>query len=334
MSAFKAATLAVPFAYTPTSESTHQKYPVHLAMGRRTIFVLKAEGEQQFLVFKEGFDAQNDPRCTHVMGSGSEPGHALFNAKLALARALLKPADFQSRLTGCTFTTTTDKSTALKHVVLNSDGVELGRGEYREVACKQALHRMLIGATDATLEEFKAISVVVNIERGGKGSYGWLYADTEGQSAVRQLVHVGFVANSTFREAAAACLESQQQKAALKPVRPISRRAEQRNARQDVSPVSPENRQEGELFAALLQKVDECLLSQPTDKDLIICPLTPEDGLWIGEIVAHTSNISPVTALRNAHEQFVASAAQLALIVSRETIEVEVEHDEAPSPTM
>ena len=345
MNSFKTASAAKPYSYTPdiadaspgsssgVSHERHENYPIHLAMGERSIFIFKPDGERQFLVFNEGFNAHSDPDCKNVIGSGFQPEHALHSAKINLSRAQLKPEDFQPRLKGCTFATAADQSSVLKHLVLDNDGVEIGRNEYRDAACKQALHRMLVGSSDITLEEFKAISVLVNIERGGKDSFGWLYADAQGQSAVRGLVHAGFVANSAFRAAAAACLESNLQTAALKPVRPtsrISQRVEQRNARRDVLPVSEKDRHESTLFTALLQKVNECLLSQPTNKDLVICPLTPEDGLWVGEIVAHTSNISPVTALRNAHEQFVASAARAALVDSAGTIE----REEAPSPAM
>lgn len=340
MNSFKPASPAKPYKYAPdiegaTSSAVSQNYPVDLAMGERSIFILKPEGEQQFLVFREGFNAHNDPDCKNVVGSGFQPSHALHSAAVNLSRAKLTPEDFQPRLKGCTFAKATDKTVSLKHLVLNSNGVEISRDEFRHAACRKALHSVLANSKDITLEEFSAISVVVNIERGGKDSYSWLYADNEGQSAVRTLVGSGFVANCAFREAAAACLESNQQTTKLKPARPtsrISQRAGQRNARRDVLLVSEKDRHENELFTALLQNVNECLLSQPTDKDLIICPLTPEDGLWVGEIVAHTSNVSPETALRNAHEQFVASAERAALVESAGTSELI--NEEASSPAV
>lgn len=330
MSTFKPSSLALPFIYSPSQEAVDQKYPTYLPMGKRRIFVFKADGEDQYMVFKQGFNAESDPSCKNVVGSGFTPEHALYNARGALSRAALSPADFMPRLGGCTFTTAKDKTSVLKHVVLDTSGFELGRSEYREVACKQALHRLLIGAEDATLEEFKEIAVLVNIERGGSDSYGWLYADAEGQEAVRQLVLNGFKSNVSFRDAAARCLELRKQIASRRPIRALSRHAQRRVDRQDRSPLTAEENHEAELFSALLDQVNEYLLSQPEGNDLIISPLKPEDGQWIGEIVAHTSRISPQTALRNAYEQFVAEARASTQVHTPEEVELE----EASSPVM
>lgn len=326
MSAYKQSSPAGPYTYAPNAESSSQNYPIHLSMGERTIYVFKVEGETQFVVFKQGFNAGSDPHCKQVIGSGFVPEHALHSARLALSRAELSPADFQSRLVGCKFSTAFDKTPVLKHVVLDSNGDEIGRGEYREAACQQALHRMLIGAVDATLEEFRAISVLVNVERGGKDSYGWLYADTESQDSVRRLVRAGFAVNPTFRNAAESCLEARKNLATARPTRAISQRAQQRKAQRDESHVSADELRENELFSALLEKVHECLLSLPTEAELVTCPLTPADGLWTGQIIAHTHRTSPESALRHAHQEFVANAIRLQQEVASDL----AEYQEAP----
>ena len=279
--------------------------PTQLEMGHRQVYVLNRNGEQQFFVFKDGFNAASDPDCKNVIGSGFTPENALVSAMIYLRRVQLLPTDFWPRLKGCTFATAHDNTNILKHTVLDANGLEVGRGEYRESAASKALHCVLSNADDVSFDEFKAIAVVARLQRGGRKSYGWVYTDDGGQDRVRAIVNIGFEANSSFRVAAAACLEKHTLKQALAGQKSISTLARKPGHDHMAPPnVEPEQRQ---LIKALVDGVNECLLSTFDNEALITCPLIPENEKWIGYIVGHTDKITPETALRIAYEEFTAS---------------------------
>jgi hypothetical protein len=245
-----------------------------LAFGQRTIFLFKPEGEVQYLVYKPGFSALNDPDASHVLGSGFSLEHAALSACGALALQSTKPSAFWARLEGCSFTTAIEHGNiALQHVCLDPEGRELGRADHRRLAAELALHRALVGANDVTFEEFCAIASPVRLDPGGRGTYGSTYADEISQNlSLSMLGHM-------YR----ACPE----------------------VRAGAKAMAPEST--GEALKTLQGAFQrEMLGALSRTSDVTSFRVSAEQGEWEGYLVLHTPRISSDRAMRVAFENYLA----------------------------
>lgn len=264
-------------AFTPAGHQVPRDLLGH-AFGLRKNALFNKAGEDQYLVYAQGFDAQSDPQANHVIGSGFSFSHAIISARKSQALKQVKPDRYWKRLQGCRFIEVVeDGNVALQHVVVDGQGRELGRADTREAAAKLALHRALVDASDITFDEFKAIAVPVHVTQGGKKSYGSVFYDHVAQDALGSLVRTMFKACPSVREAAHAM------------------RSKTTYAGRNVSV-----REEG--MRALLAACQQDALSGMGDSVGRTYAIAAEDGAWQAFAVMHTTHFSAETAMMIAYE--------------------------------
>jgi hypothetical protein len=251
------------------------------AFGVRKNTLFKKEGEDQYLVYAQGYDAQNDPDCKHVIGSGFTFSHAIISARMSQALKKIKPEFYWDRLKGCRFGEAVEEGNiALQHVVLDEDGRELGRADTREEAAKLALHRALVGAKDVTFKEFSAIAAPVHVDHSaGRNAYGAVFRDSDAMDAFRGLVRRMFKASPSVQEVSAAM------------------RSGTVYAGRNVSAKE-------ESALALLNACQREALGTLGGAAGATYRLTAEDGAWQAFAVLHTSHISAATAMKIAYEGY------------------------------
>jgi len=284
-----------------------------LAFGTRVI-KLFAEPQTQYLVFAKGFDAISDPRCNHVIGSGFKFAHACISANNYLVLNAVKPADFWPRLEGCTFTKEVESgNAALQHVCRDDQGRELSRADGREESAKLALHRVLAGRKDLTMNEFAAISVPVQVTPGGRRTYGLVFNDEQGQSSLRRMLKNG-VKNSTLLQASA---KAELEKAGgIKDVTQAKGRVFR-----DAAPFTSEQKSQNAMFEAFVASVQKTVLSAKFNADVFTHALKSSDGQWVANVIVHASHVSKSDALLLAY-------ANEGHMVNEEDADAAPEHDQ------
>ena len=304
--------------------------PSGLSFATRTIYLHQGasgrEGELQYLVFKEGFNTENDPRLNQVLGSGFTLEHACLSAISIHALISKVPADFWPRLAGYTFTkrASEDGSTALQHCCTNALGQEVSHAETREVAARLAMHHALAGCLDMSFEEYRAISVTAQIQTSiGKRTYGALFDDELGQNNVRKMVINGFQQNPAYRQAAYAELE--RALALPPPVAPAPSAASRRREKmRDKVHITPGKTKEANALNALITSVNKAILS----KAFCTFNLDPEGSTWIAKIITHPSSISGEQALHNSYSHYLQSSRETLLDQERQARETAVGADD------
>jgi hypothetical protein len=298
--------------YTPDFSRLPEGLPRDMAWGVRTIYAFRPEGQTQYIVFNAGFNAENDPNCNNVIGSGSTEFEANHSAIRNWQIDQVRPANFWPRLEGCTFVKRVEPGkVALQHVCLGPDGAELARADFSETAAKIALHRVLYGCTDVTFEEFKATTVVAMVQRPSLGkSYGLVYCDSVGQDAVRAMLHASFMNNTDIQEAAAsismlntlACAEGTDAKTSKvsdirRPRRDVIDQTLCTEAQKDI------DRQQV-AFNALMQEFNKAMLSIDKGTDLNIYTIN-EGGAWFARVVLHSPALNTEQALHHAYQEYL-----------------------------
>lgn len=271
-------TPAIPF--TPSSAQMPVDLKAH-AFGVRKNMLFKAEGEDQYLVFAEGYDATTDPDAKHIIGSGFSLSHAIVSARMSQALKQIKPSLYSSRLEGCRFIEVVEAgNSALQHVVVDSQGRELGRADMREKAAKLSLHRALVGVKDITFEEFSQIAVPCHVEPAGRRSHGAVFYDDRAQNGFAALVSAMYKACPDVRTGAESIRAAASGYAAEDAVR------------------------------ALRERCNKEALSSLGSSAGVTFRLSAEDGAWQAFAVLHTSQISAATAMRIAYEGYVEELAE------------------------
>lgn len=315
-------------SFTPASLSLLPAgLPPGLSFATRTIYLrqgLNAEaGELQYLVFKKGFNAENDPRLNQVLGSGFTLEHACLSAIGIHALISKVPADFWPRLAGYTFTqrASEDGSIALQHCCTNTLGQEVSHAETREMAARLAMHHALAGCLDMSIEEYRAISVTAQIQTSiGKRTYGALFDDELGQSNVRKMVTNGFRQNPSHRQAAYAELEKTL--ALPLPVAPAPSAASSRREKmRDKVHIKPEKLKEVNALNALITSVNKAILN----RGFCTFNLDPKSSTWTAKIITHPSSISGEQALHNSYSYYLQSSRETLLNQERQARETAVD---------
>jgi hypothetical protein len=262
--------------FHPTEDQIRKTLPKGLSFGVRTISLFKADGEEQYIVYKPGYDAASDPTASHVLGSGFSFERAMISAERALDLDRIQPKAFSSRFEGCTFTKLVEPgNVALQHVLMSSDGKELGRADTREQAAKNALHRALIGARDVSFEEFCAIAVAVHVVRESrKNTYGATFAHSSDMDKVHAMIAKMYAASESVRQGAQAVARasSKEYPDPLRALRAVT-------------------------VGQILQSLGDC--------EGVNYRLTTEGGQWEGYVVLHTSAMTPMDALRQAYRDYL-----------------------------
>ncbi len=292
------ATKAQP--YTP-AEGFDGKTPLGLAFGVRTIFVTEPEGERQYLVFKTGFDANTDPDCNHVLGSGFTFEHACESAARAMELLQKKPSDYWPRLEGCSFASEVEQGRiALQHTVLDAEGAELGRADYREEAAKLAMRRILPQVEDPSFEEFLAIATPVRLDRSGRGTYGSVFADDVGRGALDKELA------SIYR-----CCPSARQAAEESLKRRLEGDLREHSA--ETADIILKVRSRSEGFAEFKSMMTKSVLSAfgKMKADASVFRLSVEGDPWKSLLILHTGRLSERELMRGAYEEFLAEQREL-----------------------
>lgn len=270
-----------------------------LHMATRTIYLFAPEGEVQYLVFQEGFNAENDPQLNHVLGSGFSEHNAATSAIVHLERMRLRPADFWPRLTGCTFEQCVQPGlSALQHCCLDASGAKISQADTRDEAARLALHHVLRHCQDMTLQEYRAISITVQVRPGGSRSHGLLFDGDAGQNALRKLAIDGYRNSEKFREAA--WTEAQ--------ARPPASAASAKRVVRDVLPLSNEQRQEHQSIEALVQAAYKATLS--THTTFSVTRFHSQDEAWVGYVITHPAHINAQSAVAQAYQGYVRQCAE------------------------
>jgi hypothetical protein len=311
----KPSTLANP--YTPDFSKLPKGLPHDLAWGSRKIYVLRPEGQFQCVVFKAGFNAENDPSCNNVIGSGYGESEAALSAMRNLQLEQVRPADFWPRLEGCTFVKRVEPGrVALQHVCLSPDGTELARADYRDAAAKVALHRVLFGCDNITFDEFRAVTAVAMVQRPSIGkSYGLVYCNSAEQDDVRAMLHASFLNNTDMQEAAASISMLKTLAAAEAPEVPMSKVSDIRRPQRDVidqtlrTAAQKDQDRQRIAFNALMQESNKALLSSNKGADLNIQTIN-EGRAWFARVVLYTPALNAEQALRAAYEEYLKDVEQ------------------------
>lgn len=275
-------------------------------MGTRTVYVIKPEGELQFLVFRSGLDALSDPDAKHVLGSGFSEAHALESARRSLELEAMTPENYQPRLKGCSFVR--DESTK-ELLIVDPAGQVLGRGTERLVVTNQAMHALFLNAQEPySFDEFCGIAVVASlaVERSGRGrgqkTYGSVFADHVGQDAVTALVKRAYRGSEVIREGAAAEAKKQTSVETKLPAR-------SRAPKQGVFPKTEhEVRQEREILALLNTSIKSMLSS--FSGGVLNFSLSAKDGSWGALVILHDTHRSDKQMLAIAHQQYLSEFAE------------------------
>lgn len=267
--------------FHPAKEQIRSTLPEGLSFGVRTISLFQEEGEEQYLVFKPGYDASTDPSASHVLGSGFSFERAMISAERALDLDRIQPKAFSARFEDCSFTKVVERgNVALQHVLVAADGRELGRADTREQAAKNALHRALVGASGVSFEEFCTIAVAVHVVRDSRRtSYGATFAHTSEMDKVHAMIGKMYAASEMVRTGAQAVARTSgrpdPQKGYPDPLRALR----------------------ALTVAQILQSLGDC--------EGVNYRLSTEGGQWEGFVVLHTSAITPQEALRQAYRDYL-----------------------------
>lgn len=293
-----------PEPFFPSPQDLPDGFPQDLSFATRTVYIFKPDGLTQYLVFEKGYNATNDPRLNHVVGSGDSLAIACASAERIIALNAKKPSDFWPRLQGCTFAKLVEpNNTALQHVCMDANGQELSRADTREESARLALHQALIGCNDVTFEEFCAISVVAKIQSSGARTYGFVFADDDGLSAVRRLLSNAYKNNESTRQAAAAELQKHELLPGVPGRAQSAALTKKRVQAKDASPLSAKEQWRKRTFDCLCQVINKTLLSAPNKSAALHTHVfSPEDGKWVANIVLHTSALTARQALTLAFE--------------------------------
>lgn len=292
-------TPSTPLPYTPMPHETGTDFPAGLAMGMRQIYLFSEAGEPQYLVYREGFNTENDPKLNQIIGSGRYPQHACQSAIHMLELESVMPEDHWSRLKGCIFSKkSVPDEIALQHTVISPEGVELARADTRAEAAKLALHRVLHDCRDMTFEEYSAVSVPVLVAHGGVRSYGLLFDDVGGETAVRASILAAFKNCDEIRKYAYVEGEKGHAHLASEPAAASRRRRPSRDQLFEKASITEKRH----AFESLITAVRKKLLTSKSQSVLNIHSLALNDEKWTNNIILHTSAISSVSALRMAYE--------------------------------
>lgn len=286
--------------FTPAANDVPSGMPEGVSYGTRTIYGLRESGDKQFLVFKPGFNAENDTSLNHVLASGFTLSHACQMAIRMTAYLAIPPEHYWKRLAGCRFDKVVEPGKGVvQQLCLAPDGRELGRADFREEAARNALHRVLVDAQDVSFAEFSVIAVPVEIELSGRRTYGAVYAGGYGDGAVSvdaMLVRM-YHANPSVRQAARTIFEQTQKKAAGDAVLGWKTDPFARSRGQDPAYMA---------FKSLCHREVLSTAGRAQDADVHIFGLGPADESWKAYIVLHTRHLSPDVAMKVAYDQFLA----------------------------
>lgn len=291
--------------FQPVATDLPENWP-DLAMGVRTTFVLDADGQEQYLVFKPGFDAANPDAINHVLSQGGNPAHACLAGVERIRREAIPPEYYWPRLAGCHFSTRTEPgNVALLHTVIDPSGKELGCAEERVIAANKALHGALAGCKDMTFHEYSAITVTVQASRGRGKSYGWLFDNDKDRNSLSALLWSGFQTNTAMQEAAVAEAEKAHHlRQANESGAAAQDKPGKRKPFRDVLNEQDAFKEKREAFKALKSSVEKLVLSSPKDVDLKVHTVTSGDNYWAANIILHSHRVSSAMAMRTGYLQY------------------------------
>lgn len=247
----------------------------------RQNYLFQKEGETQFLIFRPGCWPTEKIDGNTIFGSGFSLEAALDSAVRSYRYEQLTPEHFSQHLGGYTFSKIASKGVVLTQCA-NPLGVVIATASGKEEAAKHALHHALIDAEDVSLEDFAEITVVAQVDRGGRGTYGLTFSDLDGQGAIRNFISRGYRDNATFDLAGKSIVL-------------------------DGVTVTSSEPTFSEKLKAVQGKIIQILLSSKPDADLHIFSAKTEDGLWEGNILLHSSRLTAKQALNCAYQEFIES---------------------------